>query len=465
VALILQNQLTCASDNSMLSLAMKKPSLETYSMTTDKNTPRHPLTWVPTLYFAEGLPLWVVLIVAGLMLKSMGIGNDQIGHWTGILVLAWTFKPLWSPLLETSNNKRFFIVLFQMIGGVALGLIALCLQLPNAIALAIALLGVVALASATHDIAADGLYIASLSTKQQTAYAGWQGAFYNAAKFVIAGGLVVLAGELETKMAPAQAWAIIFVIMGAGMVALAVYHIWALPANPVMATQATTLKEGFATLYDVIVDFFKKPGIWLSLLFILLFRAGEAQVSTIAPLFLRDARELGGLGLTTAQVGWAYGTAGTLAFIVGSIVGGYFAGWLGLRRGMVFLILGMNLPNLAFYFLSVTMPSNLTIITAAIFVENFGFGFGFVGLILYMMQVLSVGKYQTAHYAFGTGFMAMGLVLFRTFSGDIQHKLGYQNFFLWVIISAIPVLLLSLRIVPKQNDEAQATIGHTANAN
>ncbi|MFZ6820105.1 MFS transporter [Undibacterium sp. Ji22W] len=424
----------------------------------DNSKLRHPLTWVPTLYFAEGLPLWVVLIVAGVMFKSMGISNQEIGHWTGILVLAWTFKPLWSPLLETSNNKRFFVVLFQIIGGVALGLIALSLQLPNSIAITVTLLGVVALASATHDIAADGLYIASLSTKQQTAFAGWQGAFYNASKFVISGGLVVLAGDLQTKYhySPEKAWSVIFAIMSAGLIGIAIYHLWALPANPATTKTPTSVKEGFSTLVEVIIDFFKKPGIWLSILFILLFRAGEAQVSTIAPLFLLDSRAAGGLGLTTAQVGWAYGAAGTIAFIVGSIIGGYFAGWLGLRRGMVFLIIGMNLPNLAFFFLSSTMPDNLTIITAAIFIENFGFGFGFVGLILYMMQVLSVGKYQTAHYAFGTGFMALGLVLFRTFSGDIQATLGYKNFFLWVILSAIPVLVLSLWIVPKSTENKLA---------
>jgi PAT family beta-lactamase induction signal transducer AmpG len=431
---------------------------------------RHPLTWVPSLYFAEGLPLWVVLIVAGVMFKSMGVSNQDIGHWTGILVLAWAFKPLWSPLLETSNNKRFFVVLFQIIGGVALGLIALTLQFPNAIAVVVALLGVVALASATHDIAADGLYIASLSTKQQTLFAGWQGAFYNASKFVISGGLVVLAGDLQTKMKmpPEQAWSIIFAIMSVGLIAIGIYHLWALPANPASNSAPTSIKEGFSTLREVIVDFFKKPGVWLGILFILLFRAGEAQVSTIAPLFLLDKPEAGGLGLTTAQVGWAYGAAGTVAFIVGSIIGGYFANWLGLRRGMFFLILGMNLPNLAFFFLSSTMPTNLTIITAAIFIENFGFGFGFVGLILYMMQVLSVGKYQTAHYAFGTGFMALGLVLFRTFSGDIQAALGYKNFFLWVIISAIPVLILSLRIVPKsaevQREEEHKVVSKTSEA-
>lgn len=428
-----------------------------------KNTSaRHPLTWVPTLYFAEGLPLWVVLIAASIMLKSMGVSNQDIGHWTGLITLAWAFKPLWSPLLETTHNKRMLVVVFQVIGGTALGLAALALQFPHSVAIIVALLGVLAFASATHDIAADGLYIASLSTQQQTLFAGWQGAFYNTAKFVVSGVLVALAGTLETRaqLAPEQAWSIVFGIMGAGLIGLGIYHSWALPANPKQEQAPLTLSQSMRTFWLVIVEFFAKPGVFLSILFILLFRAGEAQVSSIAPLFLKEARELGGLGMSTEQIGWTYGAAGTIAFILGSIAGGYFANFLGLRRALFFLVLGMNFPNIAFYFLAITTPTDLNIITAAIFVENFGFGFGFVGLILYMMQVLSVGKYQTAHYAFGTGFMALGLVLFRTFSGDIQHALGYQNFFLWVLLSALPVLILSLRIVPEWAGKEQTKTEH-----
>jgi MFS transporter, PAT family, beta-lactamase induction signal transducer AmpG len=422
-------------------------------MSPDKPARRSPITWVPTLYFAEGLPLWVVLVVARQMYKSMGVANDQIARWTSLLVLAWAFKPLWSPFLETVGSKKSIIILFQLIGGASMGLLALTLQLPSSFALTIALLGVVAFASATHDIAADGLYIASLSSRQQAEYAGWQGGFYNTAKFVAVGGLVVLAGNLEKSMAPAQAWMIIFLILGASMGLLALYHSRALPGSTAV-TEKVTVRGAFLTLREVFIDFFKKPGIWLAILFVLLFRAGEAQVTTIAQLFLRDARIVGGLGLTTEQVGWAYGTAGTLAFIVGSIVGGYFAAWLGLRRAIFFLVLGMNLPNVAFCYLSWSMPTDLTIITTAIFVENFGFGFGFVGLILYLMQVVSVGKYQTAHYAFGTGLMALGLFLFGSISGDIQIALGYQKFFVWVLLSAIPVLVLSriLRIPDRAPD-------------
>ena len=415
---------------------------------------RHPMTWVPTLYFAEGLPLYIVIMLAGLMYKSMGVTNDQIARWTGILTLAWAIKPLWSPLLEAAPSKKSMVILFEVIGGAALIALALSLNLPGYFAISIALLGLVAIASATHDIAADGLYIASLPVRQQTIYAGWQGGFYNTAKFIAVGPLVILAGVLEQHVATAQAWMIIFIVLGALLLGLGLYHSWVLPTAP-NARNDSSLKGAFTTLQDVIVDFFKKPGIWMAILFILLFRAGEAQVTTIAQLFLRDSRAVGGLGLTTAETGALYGVAGTLAFIGGSIVGGYFAAWLGLRRAMFFLVLGMNLPNLAFFFLSAVMPTSYAMIAGAIFVENFGFGFGFVGVILFIMQVVSVGKYQTAHYAFGTGFMALGMTLFKTISGDIQVALGYQHFFIWVLVSAIPVLLLSFWIVPK-NGDAQA---------
>jgi PAT family beta-lactamase induction signal transducer AmpG len=427
-------------------------------MTIDALPARSPIRWVPTLYFAEGLPLWVVLLVAGQMYKSMGIGNEQISRWTGVIGLAWVFKPLWSPFLEALGTNRSQVVLFQFVGGASLVVLGFALHLPAFFAASIVMLGLVAVASATHDIAADGLYIASLAAKQQAEFAGWQGAFYNAAKFASAGGLLILAGQLEKVMPVVQAWTIVFGILGAVLVVLGLYHWWALPRQAA-AHQAHTMAQALSTLQEVFVAFFRKPGIWLAILFILLFRAGEAQVTNIAPLFLRDARSAGGLGLDPAEVGWAYGTAGTLAFIAGSIVGGYFASWLGLRRALPWLIVGMNLPNIAFFYLSAAMPADLALIVAAIFVENLGFGFGFVGLILFMMQVVSPGSYRTAHYAFGTGFMALGLVLFRSISGDIQLALGYRSFFFFVLLCAIPVFLLSFRIVPRNAGTLEQPMG------
>ncbi len=332
---------------------------------------------------------------------------------------------------------------------------ALALHLPNYFAVSIALLGLVAIASATHDIAADGLYIASLSSTQQATYAGWQGGFYNVARFFSLGGLVVLAGYFEKRMAVAQAWSLIFGMLAISMLLLAIYHFWALPAGRNVARPAGGMRGVWLTLRDVIIDFFQKPGIWLAIAFIILFRAGEGQITTIGPLFLRAARAEGGLGLATAEVGAVYGTLATVAFICGSLLGGYFTAWRGLRRSMFFLILAMNLPNLAYFFLSTAMPSSLGVIAAALSLEMFGYGFGFVGLILFIMQEVAVGKYQMAHYALGTGIMQLGYVLFKMLSGTIQGALGYQHFFLWVLISAIPVLILS-RIVPIGRHEQPA---------
>lgn len=412
-----------------------------------KNKTRSPLTWVPSLYFAQGLPFFAVALVAGQMFKSMGVANDDIAHWTAAIMSAWIFKPLWSPFLELASSKKLVVVTFQLVGGVCLGLVALALHLPFWIAACVLMLTLVAIASATHDVACDGLYIASLSEKDQARYAGWTGTFFNAGRFISAGGLLLLAGYFERSMGPASAWTIVFCILAAMMILLGLYNGWALPLAKNTLSVDTTASAIADTLSEVIVAYFKKPGIWVSIIFIILFRAGEAQVQTIGPLFLREARNLGGLGLTTAEVGAVYGTVGTVAFIVGSIAGGYFTSWLGLKRAILALILAVNLPNLVFYYLSATQPTNLTIIGAALSVEMFGYGFGFVGLILYMMQVVAPGKFQTAHYAFSTGIMQLGFSIFKWISGDIQVALGYQNFFIWVLCAAVPVAILS-QIIP-----------------
>jgi PAT family beta-lactamase induction signal transducer AmpG len=402
--------------------------------------------WVPTLYLAEGLPFYTVAMIAGLMYKSLGVSNEQIGHWTAALGTAWIFKPLWSPLLEVARNKKPLVVLFQAIGAGCLALMALALHVPGPVVFTVGVLGLVSIASATHDIAADGLYIASLSDKQQAAYAGWQGAFFNAAKFLSLGGLVILAGELEKRMPAASAWSVIFGVLALLMGALSLYHSAMLPRTGAPA-EAGALQPVGDTLREVIVDFFRKPGIGWAILFIVLFRAGEGQIQTIGPLFLRDARSAGGLGLATDQVGLAYGTVGTAAFLVGSVLGGYFTSWLGLKRAMPWLILVLNLPNAAFCFLGTVRPESLGVISAALGVEMFGYGFGFVGVILFIMQVVAVGRFQTAHYALGTGVMQLGLVLFKSVSGDIQTALGYERFFIWVLACAVPSLVMA-RLLP-----------------
>ena len=403
---------------------------------------RSPITWVPSLYFVQGLQFFVVMLIAGLMFKSMGVANDQIARWTGLLGLAWAIKPVWSPFLELARSKKLIVVAMQFTGAVGLALMALALQLPMYFAAAIAVLFLLAYASATHDIACDGLYMAALDNKSQAAYAGWQGAFFNASKFLTLGGLLVLAGFLEKKIGVFNAWSSIFVLLSVLLALLASYNAWALPGTLNTEHADLTAASVFKTLAEVVADFLQKPGIWLAILFIVLFRFAEGQVQTIGPLFLIEGRDKGGLGLTTEQVGGIYGTAGTAAFLAGSILGGYFTAWLGLKRAMVFLILAMAVPNLVFYYLSVSLPGDLFHIGAAVSIEMFGYGFGFVGMILYIMQAVAPGKFQTAHYALGSGVMQLGFILSKTISGDIQLAMGYQQFFLWTIACGVPALLL-----------------------
>lgn len=403
---------------------------------------RSPITWVASLYFVQGMQFFVVMLIAGLMFKNMGVANDQIARWTGLMGLAWAFKPLWSPFLEMARSKKLIVVAMQYTGAAGLALMAMALQLPMYFAASIAVFFVLAYASATHDIACDGLYMASLSDKQQAAYAGWQGAFFNASKFLTLGGLLVLAGHLETRFGVFNAWSAIFVLLATILAALASYNAWALPGT--LNTEHTDLNAAsvLRTLMEVVKDFLQKPGIWLAILFIVLFRFAEGQVQTIGPLFLIEARDKGGLGLTTEQVGGIYGTVGTAAFLVGSILGGYFTSWLNLRRAMPVLIVAMAVPNAVFYYLASTLPTDIIHIGGAVAIEMFGYGFGFVGMILYIMQAVAPGRFQTAHYALGSGVMQLGFIISKTISGDIQIKMGYESFFLWTIACGVPALVL-----------------------
>ncbi|MFY9514643.1 MAG: MFS transporter [Rubrivivax sp.] len=401
-----------------------------------------PIRWVPSLYFVQGLQFFVVMLIAGLMFKNMGVANDQIARWTGVLGLAWAVKPLWSPFLELARSKKSAVVLLQFCGAAGLALMALAVQLPMYFAAGIAVLFLLAYAAATHDIVCDGLYMASLSPKLQATYAGWQGAFFNASKFLTLGGLLVLAGALERSVGVHNAWSVIFVLLAALLALLAGYNAWALPDPAPAESRPLNAAAVWRTLRDVIADFLRKPGIWVAIVFIVLFRLAEGQVQTIGPLFLIEARDKGGLGLSTEQVGGVYGTVGTAAFLVGSIAGGYFTAWLGLKRAMPLLLLAMAVPNATFYYLSVALPGDLWHIGGAISLEMFGYGFGFVGMILYLMQAVAPGSYQTAHYALGTGVMQLGFILSKTISGDIQVALGYERFFLWTMACGVPALLL-----------------------
>jgi MFS transporter, PAT family, beta-lactamase induction signal transducer AmpG len=429
-------------------------------MSITRRTGVSPAVWVPTLYFAEGLPFYAVGMMALIFYARMGIDNGTITATVSLLGLPWSLKPLWSPFLEMYKTKKFFVVVMEFVGGVSLGLLALCLPLPDYFRYSIAFFALVAFCSSTHDIAADGLYIGSLSPKQQAEYAGWQGGFYNIARFFSQGGLLILAGYLENRMPVVRAWMIIFATVGITLVVLSLFHSRVLPPGG-EERHSRSLQDMLATFWDVVVSFFKKPNIYFLLLFVFLYRAGEGQAVKIGPLFLKAAREQGGLGLSTTEFGTIYGTFGTAAFIVGSVLGGYFAAWLGLKRALLPLILVMNLPMLTYFYLSTELPTSSVLITLAMSLEMFGYGFGFVGVMLLMMQEIAPGKYQTAHYAFANSLMNLGLILPGAISGWIQMKIGYQHFFVWVLISAIPAMILS-RFVPIHGSRMQPASVETA---
>ncbi len=405
-----------------------------------------PSLWVPTLYFAEGLPFYAVNMMALIFYLRMGVSNARITATVSLLALPWSLKPLWSPFLEMYRTKKFFVVTMEFVGGISLGLLGLSLPLPGYYRYSVTLFAMIAFWSSTHDIAADGVYIASLNPKQQAAYAGWQGGFYNVARFFSQGGLLILAGYLESRMPVVRAWLIIFSSVGLILVVLSLYHALILPRVG-EERHARSVREVVATFWEVVVIFFRKPHIWFLILFIILYRMGEGQVVKVGPLFLTDSRAHGGLGLTTAQFGAIYGTFGTASFILGSVLAGYFTSWKGLKHTLIPLVAVMNLPMVAYLYLSVALPTSSALITAALAAEFFGYGFGFIGVILLMMQEIAPGKYQTAHYAFGTALMNLGLILSGVTSGWIQSRLGYRNFFIWVLLAAIPVLVMS-RFVP-----------------
>jgi PAT family beta-lactamase induction signal transducer AmpG len=402
----------------------------------------HPGYWVPTLYFAEGLPFVAIATVSVLMYKDMGLSDSQIAFFTTLISWPWTLKPLWGPLLEMFKTKKYFVIATQFIGGIIFGLVALTLPLESFFKYSIALFGIIAFNFATHDIAADGVYINVLSQNEQSKYVGWQGAFYNVAKVTSQGALVYIAGQLEIALGVIHAWMIVMGIFGAIMVLLSIYHAKVLPTGG-SASHVSSVKEAFSTFGDVVKTFFEKKNIWWGIAFIILYRFAEGQAIKIVPLFLKSSRDVGGLGLTTSDIGIAYGIFGAAAFVLGSVLAGYFTSRRGLKKSLFTLACFFNIPFAAYAFLAVTMPTSFVIITVAIVFEYFGYGFGFVGLILFMMQQIAPGKYKMAHYAFATAVMYLGFMIPSMLSGYISDWLGYKHFFIWVIFATIPSFLVT----------------------
>ena len=431
-------------------------------MEPNKTNGRSPISWVPTLYFAMGMPFVVLNMVCVLMFKGLDVSDAQIALWTSIIMFPWTLKPLWSPLLEMYKTKKFFVIVTQIATGCIFGLVALALHLPDFFAVCIALLAVIALSGATHDVAADGVYMASLSKEDQARYIGWQGAFYNIAKIAATGGLVMLAGVLikhftgdvstldtaaaavAKRQGTVMAWTVIMAVIGLIMVLLGLYNAKFVPADHRdAAADRPGFKETMVELGNVFVDLFRKCHIIYYIFFIILYRFAEGFVMKIVPLFLKADRANQGLGLSEEEIGLCYGTFGAAAFVIGSILAGYYVAHRGLQKSLFSLCCVFNLPFVAYTLLAIYQPESLWLIGGGIVLEYFGYGFGFVGLTLFMMQQIAPGKHQMAHYAFASGIMNLGVMLPGMLSGYVSDWLGYRDFFIFVLVCTIPAFLIT----------------------
>ena len=425
---------------------------------------RSPITWVPTAYFAMGLPFVVLNMVTVLMFKGLGVDDKLITFWTSLILLPWTLKPLWSPFLELFKTKKFFVVTTQLITGVTFGLVAFSLNLPQFFSISIALLAIIAFSGATHDIACDGVYMSELSSSEQAKYIGWQGAFYNIAKVIATGGLVYVAGiviehfsqgsqESAVVLAANQkAWMIIMAMLCGSMVLLGIYHIFMLPSTPQKKGEnSRNARQVMRELIGVLTDFFRKSHIVYYLLFIILYRFAEGFVMKIVPLFLKADRAMGGLGLSEKEIGLYYGIYGAAAFVLGSLLAGYYISARGLKKTLFSLCCIFNLPFVVYALLATFQPESHVLIAGGIVFEYFGYGFGFVGLTLFMMQQVAPGKHPMAHYAFASGIMNLGVMLPGMMSGWVCETLGkwfdkpggYEPFFIFVLIATIPAFLMT----------------------
>ena len=415
-----------------------------------KSKQRNPLTWVPSVYFAMGLPYIVLNLVAVIMFADLGIGKEQIGFWTSLLILPYTLKFIWSPLLEIYWTKRNFVVATQAISGFCFALIVFLLPLPNFFAWVIAIMGIVAFSGATHDIATDGVYLTALDKKTQSQFIGWQGAFYNLAKVLANGGLVALAGFLidtfrqnDPSRAPFYAWMIIMGILGALLICVAVYHYFVLPTGSRASDAPKGTSEAMKSMVRVLTDFFRKRFIWYYILFIVCYRLTEGFAMKMVPIFLQAPLAEGGLALSNEEMGTIYGVFGTVAFIIGSILGGYYIARFGLKKVLFSLVCIFNVPFVIYFLFSVFIPQNLWVIGTGLVAEYFCYGFGFVGLTLFMMQQVAPGKHSMAHYAFASAIMNLGVMLPGMISGWICERTGYELFFIIALVMAAPAFLLT----------------------
>ncbi len=412
-----------------------------------KPTSRNPWAWIPTLYVAEGLPYALVMSVSVVLYKNLGLANAAITFYTGWLYLPWVIKPLWSPVVDILKTRRQWIWAMQLLIGAALAGVALMIPAPHFLQWSLVFFWLLAFSSATHDIAADGFYLLATTEREQSFFVGIRSTFYRVATILAQGELVSLAGNIYKRTGNyAPAWSMAFALVAGIFLCFGAYHRFILP-HPLadQAGSAAAQKNFLAEFLKTFRTFFQKPQIVTLLLFLLLYRLGEAQLVRVVQLFLLDRWAAGGLGLTDEQLGLIYGKVGIFALILGGLLGGFAVARHGLKFWLWPMMLAIHLPDAVFIWLACAQPQNLFVVGAGVAVEQFGYGFGFAALLLYMIYIAR-GEHQTAHYAICTGFMALGMMIPGMWSGRLQEFLGYPHFFVWVILATIPSFIVAMRI-------------------
>ena len=414
---------------------------------------KSPWKWIPTLYFVEGLPYFVVNNISVVMFKNMGMPNGMLAMYTNMLYLPWVIKPLWSPFVDIIKSKRWWILSMQILMSMAMLLMPFLLPQTSGETISdtplffvtLALFWVTALASATHDIAADGFYMLGLDAGTQAEFVGIRSTFYRLSSIFGQGVLVALAGFIDTRTGDVHlAWKVTLLISAVIFTAMALYHTWSLPKPETDRMSSTaSAKEICRDFVRTFISFFQKRNVLTAFLFMLLYRLPEAFLVKMMNPFLLDANADGGLGMSTESVGIIYGTIGVAALTAGGILGGIAASRWGLKKSLWPMAAALTLPCLSFVFLAWLQPSSLWVIGSCVALDQFGYGFGFTAYMLYLMY-FSEGSFKTAHYSLCTAFMALSMMIPGMVAGYIQEALGYTRFFGLVMVCCLVTVLVTL---------------------
>ena len=420
---------------------------------------RNPWAWVPTLYFAEGVPYVAVMTISLILYKRLGLSNTDITLYTSWLYLPWVIKPLWSPFVDMLKSKRWWIVTMQLLIGAALGGVAFTIPVSWWLQGSLFFFWMMAFASATHDIAADGFYMMGLDEHEQAYFVGIRSTFYRIATIFSSGLLVGLAGALQVMTRSIRySWSLVFYLMAGLFIAFWLYHNWVLPRPDEDSEKHTkTASAIWNEFRQTVVTFFQKPQVWAGICFMLFYRMPEGLLAKISALFLVDAPHNGGLGLSDGEYGLVQGTVGVIGLTVGGILGCICASRDGLKRWLWPMVMAITLPDIVYVILAYLLPSSLLTISICVFVEQFGYGFGFSAYMLYLIYY-SQGEHKTSHYALCTAFMALSMMIPGLFAGALQEAVGYQLFFIIVMLACTMTYVVTsfLKVDPEFGKKKEA---------